>query len=701
MISRVPASAPDPARIVIAASFVAEPIAEVLADWMDTFGLALAPAFVPYGQVFQALVDPQSAFAGNQGGVNVVLLRLEDWCRSSQRGDDDALRVRLRTDADAFLAALERVAARGVAPFVVWLAPLSESVAKDMALHAMLEPVQRRVESALRSIPGIHALDDAQVGRWYPVAQDDAPLADAVGHVPFSRERYAAIASAVARTVVDAVLPPFKVIVVDADDTLWRGACAELGAEGVQVTEPHRALQEWLVHQVDAGMLLCLCSRNEPADVEAVFERNGAMLLGLEHIVKSRINWQRKSENMRSLAAEFRLGLDSFVFMDDNPVECAEVQANCPGVQVLRLPGDGTEVPTWLNHLWGLDRRAQPGGALARTPLYRQDSRREVVRAESADFAAFLASLQLCVKIVAPEDGEWQRVAELSRRTNQFNLAPQSLSAAHFRGLAPDASCMAVHVEDRFGDYGLTGAVTYRVRDRTLRVDAWMLSCRVLGRGVEHRVLATLGDIAALAGCEDVVFDHAPTLRNAPVLAFLESTCDRLPPRAGETCVVFRILVHRARETSAREVMGAPLPQRESTDRTTTRTALLPAGVLDHVARARRDVAQIRAAAGHAETVAVEWTGDDDLLARLVAIARSIGGGAIGAASSDESLVELGMDSLQIVMLLDEAARACCPGLDDAVFDTGLAEFLARPTLRELAATLGRLAKESTREHRS
>jgi aryl carrier-like protein len=232
--------------------------------------------------------------------------------------------------------------------------------------------------------------------------------------------------------------------------------------------------------------------------------------------------------------------------------------------------------------------------------------------------------------------------------------------------------------------------VTYRVCDRTLRVAAWMLSCRVLGRGVEHRVLATLGDVAAQAGCEDIVIDHVPTSRNAPALAFLASTCERLPPCDGETCVRFRILAQRAREARVRETAPVSAPQREAVDRAEVRAAPLPAGVLDLVARTRRGLPQFRGTAGGAPGTSAR---DDDMLAGLLALARSIAGGALAAASPDESLVELGLDSLQIVTLLDEAARAYCPGRDDAVFDTGLGEFLARPTLRALAATLDRLAQ--------
>ena len=675
----VVARAPVPATpragpvVAIAATFVAEPLAGVLASWLRTLGLPLAPAFAPFGQVLQALVDPRSVFGGNRGGVNVVLLRLEDWRRTAESAEA------LRANVDGLLAALARTAARGEAPLVAWLAPLSERRRDD----AVLAPLQASVQARLATIDGVRVLDDLQLLRWYPVAQDEAPLADALGRVPFSRDRYAAIASALARTVVDLLVPPLKVIVVDGDNTLWHGACAELGAQGVEVTPGHRALQAWLLRQVDAGRLVCLASRNEPADVDAVFAHNAGMLLRPGHVAARRVNWARKSDNVRALASELRLGLDSVVFIDDNPVECAEVQAHCPGVQVLRVPADAAQIAPWLDHLWALDPVAR-ADAPARTRLYQQERERDALRAGSGDFQAFLDSLQLQVALAPPADDEWERVAELSRRTNQFNLVPRPMPAAHFRRLG--ACCLALRVADRFGDYGLTGVLAWHVAARTLHVDTWMLSCRVLGRGVEHRVLAALGDIATQAGCDDIALAFEPTARNAPALAFLESTCERDP--AGG----FRVAAARARVTRVSE---APAPTREAvvdTD-TSSRASGLPPGVLDLVARERRDIAAIRHAAGEA-TPAVADGDTDDMLAGLLALARAAADGALPLAGPDESLVELGLDSLQIVTLLDDAARTWCPGRDAARLDVVLGRFLDNPTLRELAAVLRRLARE-------
>lgn len=691
--SRPLAPRPGKARIFIAASFVAEPIGRVLNYWMHTFGLSLEPAFAPYGQVFQALTDPASGLCANPDGVNIVLLRLEDWCRSTTGADEETLHTRLRKLADDFLAALERVAARGDALVVVWLAPLSERAKTDVVLSAVLEPLVRYVQDSLQRMQGIHLLEDQQVRHWYPVPQEEAPLADALGHVPFSRDRFAALATALARTIVNAVLPPFKVIVVDCDNTLWQGVCAEVGAEGVEVTAHHRVLQEYLLRQIETGMLVCLCSRNEPVDVEAVFERNSAMVLSLEHIVASRINWLPKSGNLHSLATELRLGLDSFVFLDDNPVECAEVRARCPGVQVVHVPTDASEIPMLLKHLWGLEPNVQPRDVLVRTQMYRHNSRREAVRTESESFEAFLQSLELRVSMAPPRSDQWERVAELSRRTNQFNLAPLPRTAAYFKGLAPAAHCLAVEVEDRFGTYGLTGVVTWKTHDGALYVNDWMLSCRVLGRGVEHRVLASLGGIAAQAGCNDIVFCHVPSTRNAPVFAFLESICDRLPPGEEATGVWFHIPALRARTANACEPAQASVLPHEVVHPEATDATPLPVGVLDLIANTLRSTAQVREAAGDLNLGAFAAAHDDDTLARLLAMARSVAGAGLDGASPDESLIGLGMDSLQIVTLLDEAARLYCLEPDDAVFNGGLGDFLARPTLRELASMLNRVPK--------
>lgn len=665
--ARTAKARPSP-RIAIASTFVAEPLAGLLASWMGLFGLPLKPSFAPYGQLHQALEDPGSVLRTNQDGVNVVLLRLEDWWRWGSSDDVS------RANVDELLPAIERMAAHGDAPLIAWLAPLSERARNMPALAAL----QRTVEARLAAIDGLRLLPDAQVRRWYPVDHEAAPVSDVIGHVPFSRDRYAALASAISRTVIDATTPPIKVIVVDCDNTLWRGECGEQGPHGVEVTDAHRALQAWLVRQVEAGRLLCLASRNEAADVEAVFAQNPGMLLRPDHVVARRVDWHCKSDNIRAMVAELRLGLDSVVFIDDNPVECAEVEAHCAGVQVLRLPHE-SQIAVWLDHIWALPTVAR---ATDRTRFYREQAERDEFRSQSSDFQAFLDSLRLQISVRPPAPDQGERIAELSRRTNQFNLMPTVRTAAHFRNLGPQ--CLAVHVMDRLGDYGLTGAVTWRVEGRSLHVDCWMLSCRVLGRGVEHKVLAALGELAAQVNCDDVILAFEPSSRNTPALKFLQVNCEAIETPTG---TAFRISAQEARQIRVRAAEGLALQADASNPAPAQASRGLPAGVLDLIARERYDVARIREAAGQVSAAAL----DGDIHAGLLELARSASDGILHAAALDDSLFELGLDSLQIVTLLDEAASVYCPGQSAAGFNAVLSSFLEKPTLRELALALRRI----------
>ena len=170
---------------------------------------------------------------------------------------------------------------------------------------------------------------------------------------------------------------------------------------GVRIDEGRVKVQQFMIRQSEAGMLLCLCSKNNEADVFEVFDQRVEMLLNREHIVSYRINWNPKSHNIKSLAKELNIGLDSFIFLDDNPLECAEVQASCPEVLTVRLPEDATAVSTFLDHLWILDSIGQSREARRRSDLYKNNAQRDRLRNESLTFKEFLDSLDLEVEIAA------------------------------------------------------------------------------------------------------------------------------------------------------------------------------------------------------------------------------------------------------------------------------------------------------------
>src|SRR5262249_39661579 len=157
----------------------------------------------------------------------------------------------------------------------------------------------------------------------------------------------------------------------------------EDGPSGIEISPARRAIQQFMVEQHDSGMLLCLCSKNNEEDVVQVFEQRTEMVLQRRHLVAWRVNWKRKSENIRSLAEELQVGLESFIFIDDDPLECAEVQANCPEVLALQLPGNPDALSKFLRNLWVFDRGniTEEGGE--RTALYRESFQRKQFRRQA------------------------------------------------------------------------------------------------------------------------------------------------------------------------------------------------------------------------------------------------------------------------------------------------------------------------------
>jgi malonyl CoA-acyl carrier protein transacylase len=272
-------------------------------------------------------------------------------------------------------------------------------------------------------------------------------------------------------------------------------------------------------------VLVCLCSKNEEPDVWRVFDTRPELGLRRDRVVAAMINWLPKSQNLRTLAGRLNLGLDSFVFLDDNPVECAEVRANCPEVLTIEWPHDSDRALRLLDHIWEFDPGRSTKEDARRTELYKEEFRRQEARAETLTFEDFIKSLGLEVDFAPLSPDDLRRSAQLTLRTNQFNFTTIRREEADLQALvaAGRHEIRTVRVRDRFGDYGLVGLVIAERGADAWALDTFLLSCRVLGRGVEHQILADLGTMAATAGAASVTLRLETTARNTPARAFLES----------------------------------------------------------------------------------------------------------------------------------------------------------------------------------
>lgn len=511
-------------QVAIAATFTAEPLADPLAFWGEKLNFARRIIFAPYGQLVQQLLDPSGIFSGGPDTANVLLVRTEDWMSRKNLGGESHDPSTVQRSAQDFISAVQAAKERATSPFLLCFCPASPKTTAHPGLAELLQQTEDCIIAQTRGLGGIHVVTATELAVTYPVDEYYDTDTDEMGHIPYTREFFAGLGTMIARKLYGMQCAPYKVIATDCDNVLWRGICGEAGPLGVEIDPACASLQQFLLEQHNSGILLCLCSKNDESDVFEVFQHRPEMPLKRAHIVASRINWRRKSENLRALAQELNLGLDSFAFLDDNPVECAEVQAECPEVLTIQLPQSDGMMPQFLKHIWTLDIRTPTQEDRQRPSFYKGNIDRERLRQKSLTLAEFLAGLDLKVHITAADPEEFARLAQLTERTNQFNCTTIRRSEDEIWQLSScgQVECLSVRVHDRFGDYGLVGALMFRAEGASLQCDTFLLSCRVLGRGVEHHMLQHLLGLARSRGLARVEVPLIRSPRNQPALDFLE-----------------------------------------------------------------------------------------------------------------------------------------------------------------------------------
>jgi FkbH-like protein len=680
--------------IVVCATFVAEPLEDPLGLILGVAGLETALTFAPYNQIFQQLLSPGSELSRNAAGVNILLVRFEDFARDQP--DPAGARRSIQRCETELADALSRFAQQMTGTLILCVLPPSR--AARTVSGVVIEAANQSLLSAASRLTGVSVLETAAIDAMTEGEKFDV-LRDELAHIPYSAEYYSAMALAIARRVHTLRVPAAKVLVLDCDNTLWRGVVGEDGVEGLQLPPAYLAVQEFAVRLQDSGILICLASKNTESDVLEVFERRADMALQLRHVVAHRVNWLPKPANLVSLAAELNLGLDAFVFIDDNPVECGQMRAEFPQVTTLQLPAENL-IGGFLENLWVFDKLVTTAEDANRTRMYRENSARRAFESDVTDIGQFMAALELKIDIAAPVEEEWPRIEQLTQRTNQFNFTTLRQSAVQLRtAVAAGAWVLRVRVSDRFGDYGLVGAMMARREAGSLMVDNLMLSCRVLGRGVEHSMLRQLGEVAASAGLDFVCLPFKPTARNEPARAFADSVVERFAERASSGTLykiptsAARAILHRpgqdpievieARRSEEKKASAKPAPL-PAVDRSSaySRIALdltSGASVVKFVADRNR---RRRTLAGSL----VPPTTDREN--RLLEIWRRVLG--LEEIGIDDDYFALGGTSLQSVSLFAEINREF--GLQLKL--TGVVE---APTIRTMARLLASISIEGQR----
>ncbi|MFF9273802.1 HAD-IIIC family phosphatase [Streptomyces griseosporeus] len=321
-----------------------------------------------------------------------------------------------------------------------------------------------------------------------------------------------------------------KVLVVDLDNTLWDGILGDDGPDGIAAATTYRGeafhrFQRTVKQIGSQGVLLAVSSKNDQEPVLGVLRDHPDMVLREDDFVRVNANWQPKDGNLRDIAARLNLGVDSFVFADDSPFECGLVASSLPEVAVVRLDEEpALHVEKLLADGW-FDTRELTAEDRLRAGQYRSEAGRQDLLESTGSMEEYLAALDVRVEVSGVRDVELARVAQITLRTNQFNLTTERLQQADVRARLDDGAhlVLAVRSQDRFGDNGVVGALFARREGTALVVDNLLLSCRVFARGIEQGTVATLLAHARATGATEVRASYRPTPKNHKVRDFWPS----------------------------------------------------------------------------------------------------------------------------------------------------------------------------------
>lgn len=506
----------DELAVRVAATFTAEPLANSLKLWARPFGIQIDVEFAGYNQLHQSLLDPDSLFHHNRTGVNIVLTRPEDLLAGTSETMRDAV--------DTLLDAISRFAHEQPGTLVVATLPPPVSAFFNVE-REIVEGFRANWRNRLGRIPGVKILDFAAIVEQVGVRESQQIEQEVVARSPYSASLYRELGIAVARLARQRRKAPAKVLALDADGVLWGGVVGEDGINGVHLGPDHpgRAFQLFqrnILELKRRGILLVLVSRNNADDVWRMIEGHPDMLLRRGDFAAARINWQPKSQNLRELADELNLGLEAFVFVDDDPAVRLEVESNAPAVTVIPMPADPAAYCRTIGKLWCFDTEVTTAEDRARTVMIADERKREEQRAAIGDLKAYLKALNLVVRMRAVTPPDLPRVAQLTQKTNQFNLSLKRRSLAEIQTLGPDYSIYALEASDRFGDYGLIGVCILKsiaIEPGLFELDTFLVSCRALGRGVEEAALYGAGQIILSRGGQGLLAPCVAGPRNQVV----------------------------------------------------------------------------------------------------------------------------------------------------------------------------------------
>ncbi len=491
----------------------------------------------PFGQVIQTLMNGELDCWKIAHDIAVVWTRPDSLIAAFERalryeevGVDEILK-----EVDQYCTALRSLQERVRWIFVPsWVLPAYRrgfgalDLRPNAGIAYTLVQMNLRLIQNLENEPNFVVLD---AEKWISSAGSKAFTTKLwyMGKIPFSAEVFKDAVREVKAAIRGLTGQSKKLVIVDLDDTLWSGVVGDVGWQGLTLGG-HDAVGEALVDfqkelkaLTNRGILLAIASKNEEATALEAITRHPEMILRRDDFAAWRINWKDKAANVLEIVAELNIGLDSAVFIDDNPVERARVREALPSVLVPDWPVDKLLYPQTLLALDCFDAGIVSQEDRVRSQMYVSQRDREIGKASSGSLADWLESLDTRVTIEPLNTENLARVVQLLNKTNQMNLTTRRLTSTELLHWSEKKNRMvfALRVSDRFGDSGLTGIVSTEIEHERVRIVDFILSCRVMGRNIEDAMLHYAFESARGEGAKEAWMEYLPTDKNKPCHDFL------------------------------------------------------------------------------------------------------------------------------------------------------------------------------------
>lgn len=527
-----------PIRLAILRDFTVEPLVPVLRADLAQSGFRATVWVGDFDTISRDALSPGSGLDAFGADVILILRWLEQTAPVLATGfvtlKPDQVQATVSEVAGRIGGELAAIRSRTTAPIMISTFPLPDlttlgilDAQLEYGHRRAIEDLNRAMLSVARGIPDVLIVDVARlVGRLGSRPAIDE-RAWQTSRSPLAVPLVLALGAECTKFVRALRAGPRKCLVLDCDNTLWGGVVGEDGLGGIRLDpsypgSAYLAFQREILNLRERGILLALVSKNNEADVLEVLREHPHMLIRESHLAAWRINWQDKATNLREIASELNIGVDSLVYADDSEFECGLVRELLPDVGVLHL---GTEPARFVSHLTEaafFDSLAFSADDRSRADMYAADRQRRAGVQATGSVEDYLASLEMAALIGPAGPTEIARVAQLTQKTNQFNLTTIRYTEGEIarRAAMAESEIHCLRLRDRFSDLGLVGIaiVDYHADDAT--IDTLLMSCRVLGRGVEDAFIAHVAQAASRRGARRLIGTYRPSAKNEQVSAF-------------------------------------------------------------------------------------------------------------------------------------------------------------------------------------